>query len=88
MIELYKLTQKDRHEFEIQWSDDLVQRFRLSDLQERCPCARCELVKRDMNPDVMAMKLTKVGNYALKIQFTEGCSNGIYPFELLREIGS
>ncbi|CCB88388.1 DUF971 domain-containing protein [Simkania negevensis] len=88
MIELCKLTQNDRYQFEIQWSDDLVQRFRLSDLQERCPCARCEQGKRDVNPAVMAMKLTKVGNYALKIQFTEGCSKGIYPFELLREIGS
>ena len=88
MIELLSLTQKDRYHFEIKWSNDLVQQFRLSDLQERCPCARCEQVKREVNVDVMAVKLTKVGNYGLKIQFTEGCSKGIYPFELLREIGS
>ena len=87
MIELCSLKQKDRYHFEIKWSNDLVQRFRLSELQERCPCVRCEQVKRDVNPDVMAMKLSKVGNYGLKIQFTEGCSKGIYPFELLREIG-
>ena len=88
MIELSSLTQKDRCHFEIKWSDDLVQQFRLSNLQKRCPCARCEQRKPEINVDVMAVKLTKVGNYALKIQFTEGCSKGIYPFELLREIGS
>jgi len=88
MIELCNLKQKDRYHFEVKWSDNQMQVFRLSEIQRRCPCIRCEQrQKKEINPEVMAIKLVRVGNYGLKIQFTEGCSQGIYPYALLREIG-
>lgn len=84
-----KLAQKDRYHFEIEWLDGKVQCFRLSDVQQHCPCACCvEKETLTLNRDVMAHQIKRVGAYALQIQFTTGCSNGIYPFTLLREIGT
>ena len=87
MIAIHELIQKDRCHFEIKWSDEKVQLFKLSDIQRVCPCASCkEREKKVINPDVSAIKLMQVGAYAIKIKFTEGCSQGIYPFTLLRKI--
>ena len=44
---------------------------------------------RDVNAsdEVEALQIVNVGRYALKIDFTKGCSRGIYPFSLLRSLG-
>ncbi len=57
--------------------------FLPSELQIRCPCARCAgQGKSELNVKIVALQ--KVGRYALKIQFTSGCSQGIYSVELLQ----
>jgi DUF971 family protein len=84
--------QKDNHTFIIEWNDGEVNHYRLSDLQKRCPCAGCvdEMTGRRVLDDtkidinVRAKRITSVGRYALRIQFTSGCSHGIYSFDYLR----
>ncbi len=73
--------------FEIVWSDGVKKKLCPADVQKRCPCSRCIGSKQlRLNPGVQIISCEQVGNYALQIQFTEGCSQGIYPFQLLREI--
>lgn len=85
--------QKDNYTFTVHWSDDIVIDYRLDKLQQRCPCARCydtttgqrRVVESLVDPKVRAIKITNVGRYAIRIQFTSGCSTGIYNYSLLRE---
>lgn len=88
-----KISQKDNHTFTIEWSDGAVNDYRLSHLQRNCPCAGCNV--SDHKPanenaaekeDVRATRINSVGRYALRIQFSSGCSKGIYSFEMLRDV--
>ncbi|WP_226996195.1 DUF971 domain-containing protein [Candidatus Protochlamydia sp. W-9] len=93
-IAINQILQKDNHTFLVIWSDGKKQEFRLSQLQEKCPCANC----RDKNngnrllnlisvkEDVKAFSIRNVGRYALQIHFNTGCSMGIYSFEMLRQM--
>lgn len=89
------ISQKDNHTFTIEWSDNKVCDYRLSDLQKQCPCAHCVdestgkrmLDPSTVKPDVRAVRVANVGRYALRIQFTSGCSTGIYSFDMLRSFG-
>lgn len=89
-----QIKQKDNHTFSIIWNDGKEQHFRLSMLQRSCPCAQCcdeKTGKRLINShlikeDVRAFNIRNVGRYALKIQFTSGCSTGIYTFDFLRHL--
>jgi DUF971 family protein len=89
-----QIWQKDNYTFSIEWNDGLIQDFRLCDLQRHCPCAHCtdEMTgKRLVDPrmisdDVRAVVIRSVGRYGLRIQFTSGCSMGIYSFDQLRKM--
>jgi DUF971 family protein len=89
-----KIRQKDNHTFTIEWSDGVAADYRLNDLQRMCPCAHCvdEMTgKRLLNAnsvrdDVRASRVINVGRYALRVQFTSGCSTGIYSFTMLRQM--
>lgn len=80
--------QVDNHCFAIHWSDDLQDIYRLSELQGNCPCAGCvdEAKRKQVQENVRAVTIRNVGRYALQIQFTSGCSSGVYSFELLRHL--
>lgn len=88
------IKQKDNYTFTIEWSDNLIADYRLSDLQKHCPCAKCNdevtgrslINEKSINFDVKAVKIVSVGSYALRVQFTSGCSSGIYDFDLLYKI--
>ena len=87
-----RIWQKDNYTFSIQWNDESIQDFRLSDLQKNCPCARCtdeNTGKRVVDPktisdDVRAIVVRSIGRYGLRIQFSSGCSLGIFSFDKLR----
>lgn len=89
-----KLRKKDDHSFIIEWSDGSMADYRLSDLQKCCPCANCvdettgKRMKKDevVDPAVRCVRIDSVGRYALRIQFTSGCSSGIYDFEMLHKM--
>lgn len=89
---IQKIKQKDNYTFTIEWSDGDIKNYRLSQLQKNCPCAGCVdestgqrvLDEQTVNEDVRAVRIVSIGRYALKIQFTSGCSNGIFDFDSLR----
>lgn len=89
-----KIWQKNNYQFSVLWNDESVQDFRLSELQRQCPCAHCTdemtgkpLLDPQTVPDhVRAVVIRNVGRYGLKIQFTSGCSMGIYSFDRLKKI--
>lgn len=89
-----KIFQKDNHSFTIEWNDGCTVSYRLSDLQKLCPCAACidEVTGKrilDINSvkeNLKAIRISSVGRYALRIQFSSGCSNGIYDFDFLRKM--
>ncbi|MBM3207404.1 MAG: DUF971 domain-containing protein [Chlamydiae bacterium] len=88
--------QKNNYIFTIEWIDGKISDYRLSDLQRLCSCARCvdEITgERLVNPsqvpdDLTAVRVYSMGRYALKIDFSSGCSRGVYPYEWLRQWSS
>ena len=84
---LIGLSQKDLHTFTIEWSDGKIADYCLSDLQRRCPCARCRGEPPKIDEEVQALRFEHRGGYALQVIFDRGCSKGIYPLEMLYRMG-
>jgi DUF971 family protein len=90
---------KDRG-IEIQWSDGNVASYPLSLLRIACPCALCKEARE--KPAQPKSRLTVlpgnysqpmhiaqarlVGNYALKIEWSDNHDSGIYSFTYLRTL--
>lgn len=89
-----KIKQFDEYSITVEWSDGFERTFRVKDLQLNCPCAGCvdevtgkRLVTEDsIDKDVTANKIMNVGRYALKVEFSSGCSTGIYSFDYIRNL--
>lgn len=94
-IAIHAIRQVDNDTFEILWSDETTRRYHLGDLQRNCPCATCvdELSGERKAPStppparVGARRIFNVGRYALRIEFTTGCSTGIYNYDFLHTRG-
>jgi DUF971 family protein len=89
-ITLKAIQQVDNHHFQIEWSDETLRKYKLTDLQVECSCAACQQTppeQRPVDPNVRAERIVGVGRYALRIVFTSGCSNGIFAFDRLYELG-
>jgi len=85
---------------DITWSDGKVSHYGLSYLRTLCPCAGCKEVrgakpegKRSLTilPGNYSQPLTvtaaeKVGNYAIRLDWSDEHGSGIYSFTYLREI--
>ncbi len=90
------ISQKDNHTFTIEWSDGICNDYRLNLLQKNCPCAKCFDVSTNqqrigtppVDEDVRAKRITNVGRYALRVEFTSGCSTGIYSYAMLRKLSN
>jgi DUF971 family protein len=92
---------KDSH-LEIQWADGHTCRYTVSYLRTMCPCAQCRAVREEQNTAKKKTSLTilpgnfakplaatgaqLVGNYALRIDWSDDHGSGIYSFQYLREI--
>ncbi len=74
--------------FSITFADGHKRVYHLGDLQQSCPCAKCQEEKAPFNADLTAKGVSAVGRYAIKVDFDKGCSNGIYPFKLLKTLGT
>jgi len=90
---IQKFWQIDSHNFGIIWENEKEMVFKLSELQEKCPCALCYNAREkgqaiNVNPFVKARSIDPVGHYALKIHFEEGCTRGIYDFDYLYTLGA
>lgn len=69
------------------WEDGLEQKIPFNQIQKNCPCQQCKGNQFMGDTEVRATKVTLVGNYAIRLSFTSGCSMGFYPYYLLRELG-
>jgi len=82
----------------ITWADGGQSEFPLRMLRRYCPCAGCrgerDLLGRTIMPvvattydgPITATGGELVGNYAIKIEWSDGHSAGIYAFEYLRQL--
>lgn len=86
------INQKDAHSFTIRWKDQVEIDYRLNELQKKCPCANCRdeetgVQKVDPNSideNVKAKGIINVGRYAIRVDFTSGCTMGIFAHDQLR----
>ena len=78
----------------IDWRDGHRSEFEPRYLRMQCRCAGCidEFTGRPLidpariPPNVYPVEIRYVGRYALGVDWSDGHTTGIYPFELLREV--
>lgn len=83
-LAIRKIFQKDPYHFVIEWKDGERGVYHLASLQKACPCARCLEEGGQADEDVQAVHIKSVGRYALRVQFTSGCNQGIYSYRFLK----
>lgn len=85
---------QDQGRLEIEWPDGRTQRLPYRLLRGECPCAACvdEFTGRrilDVNtiPDtIRPTHLSFTGNYALKIEWSDGHTTGLYTWDHLSRL--
>jgi DUF971 family protein len=85
----------------VQWADGKTCIYPISLLRTMCPCAQCRQVREgegqkkktslsilpgNFSTPLTASAAELVGNYAIRIDWSDGHATGIYSFEYLREI--
>ena len=81
----------------IDWLDGNHSEIPLGALRRQCPCASCraEREKEDANPlkvlkfdpaAVQATDASLMGNYGLKLRWSDGHDTGIFDFRFLRQV--
>ena len=89
---------KKESALEITWADKHQSVLPLRMLRKYCPCAGCQgerdllgrtilpIVQTTYDGPITAVGAELVGNYALRIDWSDGHSTGIYTFKYLREL--
>ena len=78
----------------VEWPDGLARKLGLVALRAQCMCARCvdeitgeRIVSIDgIDPAIQIDQLQLVGNYALRIHWSDGHHQGLYTWEHLRRL--
>jgi DUF971 family protein len=89
-----EIRQAGPRELAIRWSDGRESVYAVRELRLACGCARCidewtgegRLDPSAVPEDVHPLRIERVGRYALQIEWSDGHSTGIYPFQRLREL--
>jgi len=97
-----RLDLKKDEKLEIAWQDGVVSTYSVSLLRSMCPCAICKEVRNEReigkkkslltilpgnySTPIAVVSAELVGNYALRIEWSDQHGSGIYSFEYLREI--
>jgi DUF971 family protein len=93
-----KLNLKKDESLTILWSNGRESVYPIQMLRSRCPCAGCKELRTQMSksrltvlPDtgssrVAAVTAQMVGNYAVRIEFSDGHDSGIFSFAYLWEL--
>ena len=85
---------------EIDWQDGHRSVYPIAYLRAMCPCAQCKALKEELrhsksrlrvlpgdhSKPLAATSAELVGNYALRIDWSDQHGSGIYSFEYLRQI--
>lgn len=82
-------------EIVITWDDDRVVSHPARALRLACQCAACvdEISRRPLldaatvSGDLRALGIDLVGSYAVRIAWSDGHDTGIYPYDVLWEMG-
>ena len=78
----------------IAWPDGLEKKLDLVELRAQCMCARCvdeitgeRIVEIDgIDPNIAIEQMQLVGNYALRIHWSDGHHQGLYTWRHLRQL--
>jgi len=78
----------------VAWQDGREARLNLVELRGQCRCARCvdeitgeRILDLDgIDPEVSIVAMQLVGNYALKLTWSDGHDSGLYTWPHLREL--
>jgi DUF971 family protein len=90
--------ERETKTLQIQWADLHQSRYALAWLRANCPCATCREERRERSesgglviasgppPSAQVVGAELVGHYALRLDWGDGHSTGIYPFSALRAV--
>jgi len=86
---------RDPPALELAWPEGRVDQIPYRRLREECPCAVCvdEITGRrvldvsTIPADIRPAAVSFVGNYALKIAWSDGHDTGLYSWDRLRQLG-
>ncbi len=89
-----EITRAGDHDIRILWKSGHESLYPARYLRLKCPCAVCVdewtgreiLSPQAVTEDVAPSSLELVGRYGLRVRWTDGHSDGIYTFKLLREL--
>src|SRR5437667_2651020 len=92
--EIAEITRPSENEVRILWKDGHESIYTGYALRVGCRCAVCvdemsgnkRLREESISKDVRPLSIDPVGRYAIRFQWSDGHSTGIYTFELLREL--
>lgn len=78
---------------EIAWEDGLISTYPHRLLRGFCPCAYCQghqgpirWADAATDQDLPILDIDEVGNYALRLGWSDGHTTGIYTFRFLRQL--
>lgn len=80
----------------ILWRDGHESRYSFFSLRDACPCAACvdeltgekRLATESIPKDIFIRRSEYIGNYALRVEWSDGHSTGLYSFRFLRQLCS
>jgi DUF971 family protein len=87
---------REKGQLHIRWADDHQSTYELAWLRANCPCATCREERRERaesgglimasgpQPSAEVVGAELVGHYALRFDWADGHSSGIFPFSALR----
>jgi DUF971 family protein len=94
-----KVDLKKTEKLTVHFSDGKVAEYSLVKLRTNCPCASCRASREaqaakpkrlnvlgTFDGEVAVVNAELVGNYALRLEWSDDHNSGIYSFEYLREL--
>ncbi len=89
-----EITRANENDIKVIWKDGKESIYPARALRLNCPCALCvdeitreKLIKdEDVPQDVKPNRIELVGNYAVKVKWSDGHNTGFYTFESLRDM--
>jgi len=89
-----KISISDSDDLVIEWSDGEVSKINKYLLRKSCPCALCEVERKEHHHDYNLYRgdkteitdISVVGQHAIKITWKDGHDAGMYEFQYLTDL--